>query len=173
MRTSSNRVLGIVRSVPCLPLSVLLCLSCSGSLRGQPRPSEIRIQAGTATFFESPQHVTFGGAYRKYFGRKGWGIEPEFSWMTEGNHTDNILAINLVKDLSKPTARRIWYMVMGGGINKQSTRRDVGLSALAWGVGVKIRTGGRWFVAPQCRIGFEPNIRLSVFFGFESRRRSQ
>ena len=93
--------------------------------------------------------------------------------MTEGNHTDNILAINLVKDLSKPTARRIWYMVMGGGINKQSMRRDVGLSALAWGVGVKIRTGGRWFIAPQCRIGVEPNIRLSVFFGFESRRRSQ
>ena len=120
MGKSPNLVWRTVRSVPCLPLLALLYASCCGSLKGQTRPSEIRFQGGTATFFEAPQHVTLGGAYRKYFGRTGWGIEPEFSWMTEGKHMDNILAINLVKDFSKPTARRIWYMVMGGGVIRKT-----------------------------------------------------
>ena len=167
-----NLVWRTVRSVPCLPLLALLYASCCGSLKGQTRPSEIRFQAGTATFFEAPQHVTLGGAYRKYFGRTGWGIEPEFSWMTEGN----IWIIFLPSILLKISLSRLRANLVHGhgrGSHQENTSSKVGISALGWGVGVKIRTGGSSFVAPQIRIGYEPTIRLSVFFGFDARRHSQ
>lgn len=102
-----------------------------------------------------------------YFGKRGWGIEPEFSAMFDTDHTDNVTALSVVKDLSRPTGRRVWYMLMGAGMNYQ-TRTDsswTAWGALAWGLGMKARVGGRWYVAPQVRIGIEPNIRLSVFLG--------
>lgn len=102
-----------------------------------------------------------------YFGRRGWGIEPEFSAMFVSDHTDNITALSVVKDLSRPTAKRVWYMLMGGGMNYQTRSRSsvTAWGALAWGIGMKARVGRRWYVAPQVRIGVEPNIRFSVFFG--------
>ena len=30
---------------------------------------------------------------------------------------------------------------------------------------MKARVGERWYVAPQVRIGVEPNLRFSLFFG--------
>ena len=86
-------------------------------LVGQSRPDEVRFYVGTATFFEAKQHVTAGGVYRMYFGKQGWGIEPEFSAMFVSAHTDNMAALSVVKDLSRPTARRVWYMLMGAGMN--------------------------------------------------------
>ena len=155
-----------------LVAEILLCgaLACFvvPSLAAQPRPDEVRFHVGTATFFEARQHVTLGGSYRMYFGKRGWGIEPEYSAMIVPDHTDNMLALSLVKDLSRPASKRVWYMSMGGGLNHQRGSRTSGThfpAALAWGVGVKIRAGQRWYVAPQARIGFEPNIRFSVFFG--------
>lgn len=135
---------------------------------GQSRPDELRFHVGTATFFEAAQHFTAGGSYRKYFGKRGWGIEPEYSAMVITAHTDHMLAASIVKDLSKPTSKRVWYILMGGGINHQRRRRSSSThwpSALAWGVGMKARLGKRVYVAPQVRIGWEPNIRFSVFFG--------
>ena len=137
-------------------------------LQGQSRPDEVRFHVGTATFFEARQHVTAGGAYRLYFGKRGWGIEPEFSAMFVPDHTDNMAALSVVKDLSRPTAKRVWYMLMGGGMNYQTGRTRSSRShwgALAWGLGMKARLGRRWYVAPQVRIGAEPNFRFSVFLG--------
>ena len=138
------------------------------ALPAQSRPDELRFQVGTATFFEARQHVTLGGSYRMYFGKRGWGVEPEYSSMIVPDHIDNMLALSIVKDLSRPASKRVWYMIMGGGFNYQRsscTSRTYFPSALAWGVGVKIRAGQRWYIAPQTRIGFEPNIRFSEFFG--------
>lgn len=136
-------------------------------LMGQSRPNEVRFHVGSATFFEAEQHVTAGGAYRMYFGNRGWGIEPEFSAMFASGHTDNVTALSVVKDLSRPTARRVWYMLMGGGMNYQTKSRSslTAWGALAWGIGMKARVGRRWYVAPQVRIGVEPNLRFSLFFG--------
>ena len=138
------------------------------ALPAQTRPDELRFHVGTATFFEAEQHVTLGGSYRMYLGRRGWGIEPEFSAMIEPDHSDNVMALSVVKDLSRPAAKRIWYIIMGGGINHQRGDRSsrTGLAALSWGVGMKMRAGRRWYIAPQTRIGFEPNIRFSLFLGW-------
>lgn len=112
--------------------------------------------------------MTLGGSYRMYFGKRRWGIEPEYSAMIVSDHTDNMLAASVAKDLSRPSSKRVWYIVMGGGFNHQRRSRTSSThfpSALSWGVGVKIRAGQRWYIAPQTRIGVEPNIRFSLFFG--------
>jgi hypothetical protein len=144
-------------------------------LPGQSRPDEVRFHVGTATFFEARQHVIAGGAYRLYFGKRGWGIEPEFSAMFVPAHTDNMAALSVVKDLSRPTARRVWYMLMGGGMNYQTRTRSSRTywGALAWGLGMKARVGRRWYVGPQVRIGAEPNFRFSLFIGRRMGRAGQ
>ena len=59
-------------------------------------------------------------------------------------------------------------MVMGAGINFHRTPSWSGrsLGGLGWGVGLKRRIGRRLFVAPELRIGLEPNIRFSIRLGF-------
>ncbi len=153
----------------------MLGVVLAASLQGQPRPDEVRFHVGTATFFEAPQHVTAGGAYRKYIGGRGWAIEPEYSAMFVPAHTDNMLAVNVAKDLSRPTARRVWYTIMGAGINLQTGagRTKTYWGAVAWGIGAKVQVGERWSVAPQVRIGIEPNLRFSVFIGWKTRSERQ
>ena len=120
-------------------------------LVGQSRPDEVRFHVGTVTFFEARQHVTAGGSYRLYFGNRGWGLEPEFSAMFVSDHTDNVAALSVAKDLSRPTGKRISYMLMGGGVNYQTRTRSSRTywGALAWGLGMKARVGRRWYVAPR------------------------
>lgn len=149
-------------------LWLIAALAIPQALMGQSRPDELRFHLGTATFFEADQHFTAGGSYRKYFGKRGWGIEPEYSAMVIPAHVDNMLTVSLVKDLSKPTSKRVWYILMGGGVNYQvggTWSEPYFPSALAWGVGMKSRLGKRTYIAPQVRIGWEPNIRFSVFIG--------
>ena len=57
---------------------------------------------GTATFFDASQHITAGGSYRKYVGERGWGIEPDYAFMTDGSHQDHLLILNVVKDFTSP-----------------------------------------------------------------------
>lgn len=156
------------------PIIAILAALAAPAMPSQPRPDELRFTAGTATFFEADQHATVGGAYRKYFGKRGWAVEPEYSAMLVPDHVDNMLILSLVKDLSRPTAKRVWYMSMGGGVNRQvsrgSGRSRTAIGALAWGLGIKARVGERWRIAPQVRVGFEPNIRFEVCVSRDVRR---
>lgn len=151
----------------------LLMVFTSLSLEAQPRSAEPRFHVGTATFFEASQHVSAGASYRYYFGKRGWAVEPEYSFMTEGSHQDHMLLMNVVKDLTRPSRKAVLYMIMGGGFNFfrwTSGQTDVGLGGLGWGMGVKIWANDRFFISPQFRIGREPNIRLSFYMGFARRR---
>ena len=79
----------------CYILALLLVFT-SLSLEAQPRSAETRFHVGTAAFWEGSQHVTAGASYRYYFGKRGWAVEPEYSFMTEGNHQDHMLLMNVV-----------------------------------------------------------------------------
>ena len=83
----------------------------------QPPAAELRVHVGTAVFFEASQHFTGGSSYRKYFSERGWGIEPEYTFMTDGSHQDHLLILNVVKDFTMPSRTVVPYMVMGAGIN--------------------------------------------------------
>lgn len=152
-------------------VTLLLALSAA-PLGAQPRPAEVHARFGTATFFEAAQHVVAGASYRHYVGASGWALEPEYSFMTEGSHQDHMVIVNVVKDFRPPSQTVVPYMVMGAGLN---FHRNLGPcppspGGLGWGVGFKRRIGRRLFVAPEFRIGMEPNVRFSVRLGFAPRR---
>ena len=141
-------------------------------LGAQPRPAELRFHVGRAGFLENPGHVSAGASYRHYFGRHGWALEPEYSFMTEGSHQDNMLIMNVVKDLTKPSRRATLYMIMGGGMSfyRSRMRSAKGLGGLGWGMGLKVWASDRFFISPQFRIGREPTFRFSFYLGFTPRR---
>ena len=76
-------------------VAALLLLTLSATpIKAQPRPAAIRAHVGGATFFEAARHFNPGASYRKYFGARGWAIEPEYAFMTEGSHQDHMLILN-------------------------------------------------------------------------------
>ena len=92
--------------------------------------------------------------------------------MTEGSHQDHIVILNVVKDFRPPSQESVPYMVMGGGINfhRGLGRCGPSVGGLGWGIGLKRRIGRRFFVAPEFRIGLEPNVRSSIRLGFAPSR---
>ena len=138
----------------------------------QPPAAELRVHVGTAVFFEASQHFTGGSSYRKYFSERGWGIEPEYTFMTDGSHQDHLLILNVVKDFTMPSRTVVPYMVMGAGINFYrglDGRDGVTFGGLGLGVGFKAWRSDRVFIAPEFRIGAEPNLRFSLSMGFTRR----
>ena len=129
---------------------MLLALSAT-PIEAQPRPAAIRAHVGGATFFEAARHFNAGASYRKYFGARGWALAP----------------------LSR---KAVPYVVMGAGINLyrgffgQRWHSGVSPGGVAFGLGLMSWIGDRVFVAPELRIGFEPNVRYSVSLGFAPRR---
>ena len=151
----------------------LLMILMGLRLEAQPRPAELRFHVGTGAFYDSSKQLSVGTSYRHYFGERGWAIEPEYSLMTERGHQDHMLVLNAVKDLTRPSRKAVLYMLMGAGIYFH--RKDVpyrlersgtGIN-LGWGMGLKVWTSDRFFIAPQFRIG-EP-FKFSINFGFARR----
>lgn len=144
-------------------------------LEAQSRPAELRFHVGSAVFLEASEHLSVGASYRHYFGKRGWAFEPEYSFMTvmtEGYHRDDMLILNVVKDLTRPSRRWSLYMIMGGGayFHRTGGRFWKGPGGLGWGMGLKIWGNDRFYVAPQFRIGRQPGFRFSVNLGFAPRR---
>ncbi len=139
------------------------------SLEAQPRASEPRFHFGVASFLENRRHQTAGASYRHYFGKRGWGLEPEYSFMTEGSHQDHMLIMNVVKDLTRPSRVAVLYTILGGGINFYRARQ-LAMGGLGWGMGVKVWATDRILISPQFRIGQEPNFRFSLYVGLGRRR---
>ena len=147
---------------------VMIVFACP-TLEAQPRTPEPHFHFGTASFWEARRHVTTGASFRYYFGKRGWAVEPEYSFMTDGNHQDHMLIMNVVKDLTRPSGKAVLYMILGGGMNWYRASR-LGRGGLGWGMGVKVWANDRFFIAPQFRIGHEPNLRFSIYVGFGKRQ---
>ena len=150
-------------------ISVLMIVFACPSLEAQPRAPELRFHFGTASFWEARRHVAAGVSCRYYFGKSGWAVEPEYSFMTDNTHQDHMLIMNLVKDLTRPSRNAVLYTLLGGGMNWRRARVP-GLGGLGWGMGVKVWANDRFFISPQFRLGLEPNLRFSVYLGFAKRR---
>ena len=153
--------------------AALLLLTLSATpIKAQPRPAAIRAHVGGATFFEAARHFNAGASYRKYFGARSWALEPEYAFMTEGSHQDHMLVLNVVKDLAPLSRAAVPYVVMGAGINLYRGRRHSSVTpgGVAFGLGLMSWIGDHVFVAPELRIGFEPNVRYLVSLGFAPRR---
>lgn len=166
--TGNGSTLRLAEAVGVLILVALMNLL----LEAQSRPAELRFHLGRAAFLEDSGHLSVGASYRHYLGKRGWALEPEYSFMTEGYHRDDMLILNVVKDLTRPSRHWSLYMIMGAGMNFHRTKRSFRKApgGLGWGMGLKIRVNDRFFISPQFRIGHEPNFRFSFNLGSALRR---
>ena len=95
--------------------------------------------------------------------------------MRGGRHTDFQLALDVVKDLAPPDRRTVPYLIMRGPVYYGSNRGTGGWKFApgcvpAFGVGVtRWSASRRVFFAPEVRVGYEPNFRLSLTVGFAPR----
>lgn len=93
------------------------------------------------------------------------GSDDEYDWTLTGNAT-----IDLVRD-SEPAVRRVVpYVVIGGGYLRQARRLGTerfvsGEGTVSGGAGVRVTLGPRLFVAPEVRIGYEPELRFGATLG--------
>ena len=158
-----------------LTLATLLMLAVPGALQAQPRPAQIRGSMGLGAFVEADTHAIAGASWRKYLGTRGWGFEVEGLTMRGGRHFDFQLALDVVKDLAPPDRRTVPYLVIRGPVYYGSNRGTGAWKFApgvvpAFGVGVtRWSASRRVFIAPEVRVGYEPNLRLSLTGGFALR----
>ena len=117
-------------------------------------------------------HLQTGASARFYLTRK-FSIEPEFQYLHHSNHYDTVFLPNVSWDFRKGRVEP--YVTGGVGVLTNHFRGfGPSTSSSSWfvqaGGGAKIYIRGRWFVAPEARIGWEANARLTVGIGYSFRR---
>jgi hypothetical protein len=157
-----------------LVLSSLLTASAQQSDTLTPPKVEAKLVLGGASFADpSIPHSIVGGAVRVYLTRR-FSVEPEFLYMRHDRHDqDYFIQVNAAYDITDPTKRFVVYGIAGAGNFRN--RSDFGgdgidTSFTTWtasvGGGVKIFLTKRLFVAPEVRVGREPNVRGTVSVGY-------
>ena len=81
------------------------------------------------------------------------------------------MTINLLTGAVDSPAANIPYIAAGGGYLRQTTQVGTGPftssdGTLSGGIGARIALGRAFFIAPEFRMGVEPEIRLGVTIGF-------
>lgn len=131
---------------------------------------------GSASFVDNApiRHDVFGGSARVYVTpRLALGPEVTFmrgpgidrDWVFTGNAT-----LDLV-DASSGHRALVPYLIGGGGFTRMTTEVGTGPytsgeGALTAGGGLRITPTGRWFIAPEFRLGWELHWRAGITLGF-------
>ncbi len=142
---------------------------------------EAKVILGGANFDEDIPHGLVGGALRFYV-TKRLSIEPEYLYLRHSeNDQDQIFQPNVAYDFTDPTKRFVVYGIAGAGVLRHKGRFfgndfDTGApvvfetSFTTWtasvGGGVKIFATKRFFIAPEVRVGREPNVRGTISVGY-------
>ena len=172
-------------------LSLVALLSwCLADARAQEKPSrpkaEVKAGAGISTFNVLPndnlRHTVFSAAVRIYVWRR-LSVEPEVLFMQRGAFDRDVLITpHVAFDLMDPRGRVVPYVIAGVGAehhrdqitftdffngNTVVTKRISGFTMTAnAGAGVKLFLTNRLFIAPDVRVGHEPNFRATVSVGY-------
>lgn len=145
---------------------------------------------GTAGFVdESTDWRTLSGGGGRVFVTSRVAIGPEFvylkgpegfhEWTLTGNAT-----IDLMTDRRSAPRPIVPYVVAGGGYLRQVSLVGGGINAppgtvlsfsssegtVSGGLGARIGLGRRFYLAPELRFGWEPELRLTVTIGYRLRR---
>jgi hypothetical protein len=143
------------------------------------RPAPIvEFHTGYAGFVDESwiKRAIIGGAGRVFVSPRV-AVGPEFVYLRgSGNEHDWTLTGNLSFDLRRETdASRITpFLIVGGGLLSQTTQVGTGPftskdGTLSGGGGVRVALGRRFLIAPEFRLGFEPEIRVGVTVGIRPR----
>jgi hypothetical protein len=97
-------------------------------------------------------------------------IGPEIAWFHgPGVARRRFFTGNVWYDLLDRSPALMPYVVAGGGLQRQTDQVGTGPytsseGAITGGAGVRIQIG-RWFVAPEARVGWELHLRLTLVVG--------
>lgn len=165
-------------------ITAILCGAADQAV-AQEEPAPIaEVVVGRSGFIDEAwdYFTTIGGGVR-FFVRPRIAIGPEIAYLS-GNSSDleassvsitGVLTFDVVRD--DGTQRVVPYIVASAGYLRQRPLlgRGPGLPGLApfvstegtvsGGVGARIALGSRWFVAPEFRLGWEPESRIAVAIG--------
>lgn len=146
-----------------------------------PPKVEGKVIVGGANFGEEIPHGLVGAAVRIYLTER-ISVEPEYLFLRHSeNDQDQIFQANVAYDFVDPRKKFVPYGIIGvGGIKHRGRYYDndfvtgaprvFDTSFTTWtasaGVGLKIYLTRRLFVAPEVRIGREPNLRGTVSVGY-------
>lgn len=94
------------------------------------------------------------------------GANDEYDWTLTGN-----VMFDLVAERARARPRVVPYIAAGGGYLRQTTQVGTGPftsgeGTVSGGVGVRLALGPRFFIAPEFRLGFEPEMRVGVMVGW-------
>lgn len=98
------------------------------------------------------------------------GANDEYDWTLTGNAT-----IDLVRDTGPMAPAFVPYVVVGGGYLRQVTQTGTrqftsSEGTASAGAGVRLRLGQRAFIAPEIRVGYEPELRFGATLGWSPGR---
>jgi Outer membrane protein beta-barrel domain len=142
----------------------------------KPRPI-VEFVTGYAGFVDEDwiDRTMIGGGGRVFVTRR-IAIGPEFVYLKGANSEHDLtLTGNVTIDLlrEEPTASRrvVPYIAAGGGYLRQTTQVGTGpftssQGTVSGGVGARIALGKTFFIAPEFRMGFEPEVRIGITIGF-------
>ena len=151
----------------------------------RPRPI-VEAVVGTSGYVDEVwDHFLTAGAAARWFVSPRLAIGPEILTQRGANDTANLsvtgnVTYDLVRDA--PGRRVVPYLAAGGGYLRQRTivGSGPGSSALqpftssegtfSGGLGARIGFGSRFFVAPEFRLGWEPEMRFVTTIGFRPGR---
>jgi hypothetical protein len=170
-----------------LPIVALLCAQHTAFAQEKPAPI-IEVVVGRSGFIDEVwDYFTTIGVGARWFVTPRLAIGPEIVYLTgefdslEASHlsiTGNI-TFDFVPD--GHDRRVVPYVVAGGGYLRQRTLvgRGPGTPGLqpfistegtvSAGLGARVALGSRVFVAPEFRLGWEPETRISVIVGIRTR----
>jgi Outer membrane protein beta-barrel domain len=157
----------------------LILGATSASAQDRPAPI-IEVVTGYAGFVDEDwMDRTMFGAGGRVFVTPRIAIGPEYVYLrgTGGEH-DWTLTGNATIDLlgeRGPARRRVVpYVAVGGGYLRQTTQVGTGPytsaeGTFSGGLGARIALGQRFFIAPEFRMGWEPEVRIGVMIGVRGR----
>jgi hypothetical protein len=98
------------------------------------------------------------------------GSNDEYDWTLTGNAT-----IDLGRNTGLKSRGFVPYIVVGGGYLRQVTRIGAqrftsGEGTASAGAGVRLYLGQRAFIAPEIRVGYEPELRFGATLGWSPGR---
>ena len=166
--------------VAALILSSFLVVTAQQQPDTSPKVEAKLIVGGSSFADPGIPHTLAGAALRVYITRR-LSVESEFLYMRhDKNDQDYYFQPNLAYDFTDPTKRVVLYGIAGVGVFKHQgdfgLPLEYGTTFTTWttsfGGGVKIYLTKRLFVAPEVRVGREPNVRgtVSVGYAFSGRK---
>lgn len=169
-------------TVPLVALAGLILAVIPTRVAAQSRPPAIvEIGAGWAGFIDEDwiDHTAIGlGAMVFVTDRLALGPELVLLRGSDGEHgwtLTGTVTYDLVRDTGTGRRRVTPYLAAGAGYLSQTTRVGTGFftsgeGTASGGLGVRFAPDDRWFIAPEVRLGYEPELRALVHIGVRTRR---